>query len=72
MFGGICLYQDGTVFALQSSDGQLYLKTKEPDQLFGESTEQFHNMPYYALPDHLLDDPAEACAIARTALIALN
>lgn len=56
MFGGMCLYHDGTVFALQASDGRLYLKTKDPVGLFGAQTDQFHNMPYYAIPDDMLDD----------------
>ena len=38
MFGGICLYQDGTVFALMTSDGQLFLKTRTPEAIFGEET----------------------------------
>lgn len=71
MFGGICLYHDGTVFALVSSAGQIYLKTKDPKGLFGEKPDQFHNMPYYALPDALLDTPEEACAAARNALVTL-
>lgn len=72
MFGGICLYHDGTVFALQSSDGQLYLKTRDPERVLGSTTDQFHNMPYYAIPEDVLDDPATACAQARTALTDLT
>lgn len=72
MFGGMCLYQDGTVFALQSSDGRLYLKTRDPVTLFGTQTDQFHTMPYYALPEDVLDDPAQACDHARRALDALR
>ena len=72
MFGGMCLYHDGTVFALQSSDGQLYLKTRDPAAHFGQVTDQFHNMPYYAFPEDLLDDPAAACAAARDALSRLT
>ncbi len=68
MFGGMCLYHDGTVFALMSSEGRLYLKTKTPDTLFGQTTDQFHNMPYYAVPEDVLDDPASACDAARAAL----
>jgi len=68
MFGGICLYHDGTVFALQSSDGQLYLKTRDPARVLGHVTAQFHNMPYYAVPDDVLDAPETACAQARAAL----
>lgn len=71
MFGGLCLYLDGTVFALQASDGRLYLKTKDPAAHFGDVTEQFHNMPYYAIPEDMLDDPAAACAEAQKALAIL-
>lgn len=74
MFGGMCLYHDGTVFALQASDGRLYLKTKDPEAVeavLGDRTDQFHNMPYYAIPEDILDDPDAACAAARTALKAL-
>ena len=71
MFGGICLYLDGTVFALQSSDGRLYLKTKHPVDVLGHQTDQFHNMPYYALPEDMLDDPQAACTAAQAAFIAL-
>ena len=28
MFGGICIYQDGTVFSLVSGEGRIYLKCK--------------------------------------------
>ncbi len=72
MFGGMCLYHDGTVFALMSSDGRLYLKTKTPADLFGQTTDQFHNMPYYAVPEDMLDDPQAACVLARTALATLT
>ncbi len=71
MFGGMCLYHNGTVFALMSSDGRLYLKTKTPEELFGATTDQFHNMPYFAVPEEVLDDPTHACAHARSAISAL-
>ena len=72
MFGGMCLYSSGTVFALLSSEGRIYLKTRDPAGLFGETTDQFHNMPYYAVPEAALDDPNEAQAFARRALNALS
>ena len=70
MFGGICVYHDGTLFALMSSDGRLYLKAKEgvAEALKTEGAEQFHNMPYWSLPEAALDDPAEACSLARKTL----
>lgn len=72
MFGGMCLYCDGTVFALQSSDGRLYLKTRDPEGIFGIRTDQFHRMPYYAIPESALDEPAIACAQASKALSSLQ
>ena len=73
MFGGICLYSDGTVFALMSSDAVLYLKAK-PEmaaRLAAEGASQFHNMPYWSLPEAALDDPAQACTLARETLTTL-
>lgn len=73
MFGGMCLYHDGTVFALMSSEGRLYLKAKPPlsDRLIAEGASQFHNMPYWSLPEAALDDPQEACTLARETLTTL-
>lgn len=72
MFGGICLYHAGTVFALVSSEGRIYVKTT-PDtaaSLADEGAEQFHNMPYWSLPEGVLDDPDTACGWARRFLSA--
>ena len=73
MFGGMCLYLDGEVFALMSSDGQLYLKAKSDvvTQLQDDGTTRFHNMPYWSIPDAALDDPAEACTLARRTIASL-
>ncbi|MEO1639284.1 MAG: TfoX/Sxy family protein [Pseudomonadota bacterium] len=73
MFGGICLYQDGTVFAFMSSDARLYLKVSGEmmDELNAAGAEQFDNMPYYSLPEPALDDPDEACTLALRGLAVL-
>ncbi len=73
MFGGMCLYLDGDVFALMSSDGQLYLKAKGDvvTQLQDDGATQFHNMPYWSVPEAALDDPAEACTLARHTIASL-
>jgi len=70
MFGGICLYYDGTVFSLVSSDGTIYLKSKGSlaNALADDGGTQFHNMPYWSLPDTALEDPAIACMLGRCAL----
>jgi DNA transformation protein len=73
MFGGMCLYHQGVVFALLSSEGRLYLKVK--GDLLGElknaKSDQFHNMPYWSLPMSALDDPQEACTLALRTLATL-
>lgn len=67
MFGGLGLYHDGTIFAVVSSDGRIYVKTTDDtaSALAAEGAEQFHNMPYWSLPDSTLDDPDIACDWAR-------
>lgn len=69
MFGGICLYYDGTFFSLVSSDGTIYLKCKGSlaEQLADDGSERFHRMPYWSLPDAALEDPTIACALGRRA-----
>ena len=73
MFGGICVYHDGTLFALMSSDGRLYLKAKEgvAEALKTEGAEQFHNMPYWSLPESALEDPELALDWAKRSLVTL-
>lgn len=48
MFGGMCLYHQGVVFALLGNDGPLYLKAKGAvaQELAASGSTQFHNMPY--------------------------
>ncbi len=84
MFGGMGIYSEGTIFALMMSDGRLMLKAaKGPfadrmKQLGGEEwTYRRKNgkdsaMPYWTFPDAYLDDPEEACALAREALANLR
>jgi DNA transformation protein len=79
MMGGLCLYHDGTIFAIMMSDGALYLKgagTFIRDlEAAGCSRWSYQRegkkpvaMPYWSLPDTALDDPEMACDWARRAL----
>jgi DNA transformation protein len=80
MMGGLCLYSDGAIFAILSSDGRVYLKAKGAfaDRLAAEGAEIFSydfgtgkgagSMGYWTLPDAALDDPDLACDWARQAL----
>lgn len=83
MFGGLGIYAEGKIFALMMSDGSLRLKGAGPvaEAMEAEGWERWTYaregsgkataMPYWALPDDLLDDPDAAGAWARRALDAL-
>ena len=83
MMGGLCLYRDGTIFALLHGDGSLWLKGaggfaaratakgwKRWTYMRGGGKETA--MPYWRLPDAALDEPALACDLARDALTHLT
>jgi len=74
MFGGICLYLDDTVFALMSSDSTLYLKAKGDARraLIAQGATQFHNMPYWSIPEAALDDSQEACSLATQCIVSIE
>jgi DNA transformation protein len=84
MFGGMGLYSGPTIFALMMSDGRLMLKAARgpfADRMADLGGEQWtyerkngalSSMPYWTLPDAFMDDPAEACDLARDALDALR
>ncbi len=80
MMGGLCLYSDGTIFALLYSDGTLYIKAQgdfiDEVKALGctqwtyqrEGKDKPTAMPDWTLPEACLDDPDEARALARRAL----
>lgn len=79
MMGGLCLYSDGTIFALLYSDGTLFIKAQGDfiDEVKALGCTQWTYqrdgkkpvaMPYWTLPEACLDDPEEARALARRAL----
>ncbi|MBB3994617.1 DNA transformation protein [Sulfitobacter undariae] len=84
MFGGMGIYSGDTIFALMMSDGRLMLKAAKGPfadkmaELGGEEWTYTRKngatsaMPYWTLPDAYLDDPEEACALAREALEVLR
>ncbi|MEL7114415.1 MAG: TfoX/Sxy family protein [Pseudomonadota bacterium] len=79
MMGGLCLYHDGTIFAILHADGSIWLKGAGAfqDVLAGEGLTRWSytrdtgtvtEMPYWSLPDAALDDPELAVDWARRAL----
>ena len=82
MFGGLGIYSEGRIFAVLMSDGTLKLKGAGEmpaayDDAGWESWTYVRkdgaasSMPYWTVPDALLDDPDAACGWARRALSAL-
>ena len=83
MMGGLCLYSDGQIFAILSSDEEIYLKADGAfaDELAKEGCTKFSmtrkngtigTMGYWTLPDAARDDPELACDWARRAIRALD
>ena len=58
MFGGMCLYLDGEVFALMSMERWTYQRPGKAETA----------LPYWIMPDSALEDSEEASALAREAL----
>ena len=83
MFGGLGIYSEGTIFAVLMSDGQLRLKgAGDMATVFRaegwqqwtytrDGSDKVAAMPYWSVPDALLDDPDAASDWARRALAAL-
>lgn len=79
MMGGLCLYSEGTIFAIVNSDGSIFLQGAKG---FGDDLEAAGGtqwtytrdngkttaMPYWSLPEAAPDDPDLACDWARRAL----
>ncbi|MCT4610785.1 MAG: TfoX/Sxy family protein [Pelagimonas sp.] len=79
MMGGLCLYSEGTIFAIVMADGSIWIKgagdfitqLEEMGQDRWSHTRKDGKevqMPYWSLPGACLDDPDEACTLARQAL----
>lgn len=80
MMGGLCIYRDRTIFAIIHGDFGVMIKgagdfQQELDAM-GLTRWTYQRdgaakptaMPYWKLPDSALDDPEEACDLARRAL----
>lgn len=79
MMGGLCVYHDGTIFAILHPDHGLMIKGAGAfqDHLEAKGCTRWVQkrgdggtsaMPYWTLPDAAQEDPSEASALAREAL----
>lgn len=82
MMGGLSIYSDGVIFAMIHGDERIFLKAAgafiETLETAGWERWSYTRkngkktfMPYWALPDAILDDADEACIWARKALASL-
>lgn len=64
MFGGVGIYADDLMCALITSEDELYFKADDKNRSDYEAleAEQFHTMPYFAVPAEVLED-SEALAV---------
>lgn len=82
MMGGLCLYHEGTIFAILHPEGGLMLKGAGDFQsvldaagctrwTYARAGGKPTAMPYWTLPEGAEDDPDLACDWARRALACL-
>ncbi len=77
MFGGVGLYLDGRIFGVIISDGVICFKVgsnnradfqaagSKPFVYTGHKNKKPVNMPYWSLPDEILEDPKKAVTWAE-------
>ena len=80
MMGGLCLYHEGTIFGIVHSDLGIMIKGAGAMQdtldsmgltrwtYTRDGSANVSAMPYWQMPDGALDDPVQACTLARAAL----
>ena len=69
MFGGVGLFQAGTMFGIVDSSGGFFLRAGEANRASFESagSERHGKMPYFSVPAAVFDDPKEFVTWGATA-----
>lgn len=70
MFGGHGIFHDGKMFGIVDSKGHGYLKVTDLNKadLEEKGSQQHGKMPYFSIPDTVLNDDENLVAWARKAL----
>ncbi len=70
MFGGHGIWESGDMFALISSDSELYFKVddKNRDEYNAAGSQQFMTMPYWSVPAQAFEDREEFRRLASDAI----
>jgi DNA transformation protein len=71
MFGGYGIFESGVMFALVNSQGEVYFKADETNRArFQEiDANQHGRMPYFQIPDKILEDQPALLEWARSSLV---
>ena len=70
MFGGFGVFIEDAMFALVSNEGNIHFKVDESNRAKYEAAgaSQFHNMPYYQLPDTIFQNDDDLFAWAKESM----
>ena len=70
MFGGYGIFEDGNMFALVSSEGHIHFKVDETNRAKYDAagSVQFHNMPYFQLPNAIFQNDGDLFAWAKESI----
>ncbi len=70
MFGGSGLFHNNKMFGLVDSKGNCFLKADEAGkkQFIARGGEQHSRMPYYSIPDEVMEDPKQLIAWTQKAI----
>ena len=70
MFGGYGIFASGSMFALVTSNGDIYFKGSELNRSRFEEAgcEKFGKMPYFSIPENLLDNENSLLDWAKTSI----
>ena len=73
MFGGVGIFESGSMFAIVTSDAEIYFKEGESNRRRFETagSTRFGKMPYFSVPHTVLDDPEQLAEWAKSS-IAVN
>lgn len=72
MFGGIGIFEDGTMFALITGEDELFFRVDDATRPGFEDagSSQFLRMPYFSVPAEALEDEGALTALIEDALAA--
>jgi DNA transformation protein len=70
MFGGLGIFESGTMFGIVNSAGQIYLRTGDENiDLFTNAGSHKHGkMPYHSVPDAVLKDESALILYAESSI----